>query len=170
MNINLDKYLITKKSKPLLIAELSCNHCGSLNLAKKIIKEAKKQGADFVKFQTYEPGTMTLKSKKEDVIRHGEAVGIGMLCEIYYIEGKSKNFDLLKSLLLKYELPTNINKFIGVKNKRNISNQIFKNIFLDKKRINKFPRIIKIIKIGKSKIIEMKNNTRIKQTINKVII
>ena len=47
MNINLDKYLITKKSKPLLIAELSCNHCGSLNLAKKIIKEAKNQGADF---------------------------------------------------------------------------------------------------------------------------
>lgn len=64
MNITLDKYLITKKSRPLLVAELSCNHCGSLKLAKKIIKEAKKQGADFIKFQTYEPGTMTLKSKK----------------------------------------------------------------------------------------------------------
>ena len=46
MNIALDRYLITKKSRPLLVAELSCNHCGSLILAKKIIKEAKMQGAE----------------------------------------------------------------------------------------------------------------------------
>lgn len=65
MKINLDKYLITKNSRPLLIAEISCNHCGSLKLAKKIIKEAKLRGADFVKFQTYEPETMTLKSEKK---------------------------------------------------------------------------------------------------------
>ena len=65
MKINLDKYLITKSSRPLLIAEISCNHCGSLKLAKKIIKEAKFRGADFVKFQTYEPKTMTLKSEKK---------------------------------------------------------------------------------------------------------
>ena len=64
MNIALDRYLITKKSRPLLVAELSCNHCGSLILAKKIIKEAKMQGADLIKFQTYEPETMTLKSEK----------------------------------------------------------------------------------------------------------
>lgn len=64
MKIALDRYLITKKSRPLLVAELSCNHCGSLNLAKKIIKEAKAQGADLIKFQTYEPETMTLKSEK----------------------------------------------------------------------------------------------------------
>ena len=66
MNIALDKFLITKKSRPLLVAELSCNHCGSLSLAKKIIKEAKIQGADLIKFQTYEPETMTLKSEKSD--------------------------------------------------------------------------------------------------------
>jgi len=64
MKINLDKFVISKKSRPLLIAEISCNHCGSLKLAKRIIKEAKKQGADFVKFQTYEPKNMTLKSNK----------------------------------------------------------------------------------------------------------
>ena len=47
--------------------------------------------------------------------------------------------------------------------------EIFKNIFLDKKRIGKYPRIIKIIKLGKSKIIEMKNNQKIKKTIDNVI-
>jgi len=64
MNIILDKHIVTNNSRPLLIAEISCNHCGKLNLAKKIIKEAKFRGADFVKFQTYEPETMTLKSKR----------------------------------------------------------------------------------------------------------
>ena len=38
MKINLDKYLITKNSRPLLIAEISCNHCGNLNLAKKLLE------------------------------------------------------------------------------------------------------------------------------------
>ena len=36
MNIILDKHLVTKNSRPLLIAEISCNHCGKLDLAKKI--------------------------------------------------------------------------------------------------------------------------------------
>ena len=39
---------------------------------------------------------MALQTNKGDVIRHGEAVGIGMLCEIFYNEGKSKNFYRLK--------------------------------------------------------------------------
>ena len=47
MNIILDKHIVTNNSRPLLIAEISCNHCGKLNLAKKIIKEAKFRGADF---------------------------------------------------------------------------------------------------------------------------
>ena len=65
MNITLDKHSISKNSRPLLIAEISCNHCGNLKLAKKIIKEAKLQGADFVKFQTYQPENMTLKSENK---------------------------------------------------------------------------------------------------------
>ena len=65
MNITLDKHTVSKNSRPLLIAEISCNHCGSLKLAKKIIKEAKLQGADFVKFQTYQPENMTLKSENK---------------------------------------------------------------------------------------------------------
>ena len=54
------------KDKPLFIAEISANHNGSIKNAKKLIKDAKKNGADFVKLQTYTPDTMTLKSNKKD--------------------------------------------------------------------------------------------------------
>ena len=37
--------------KPIIIAEIGCNHMGSLNLAKKMIVAAKNSGADYVKFQ-----------------------------------------------------------------------------------------------------------------------
>ena len=112
---------------------------------------------------------MSLKGKNTDILRHGEAVGIGMLCEIYYFEGESKKFYVLKNLLTNYQLPTDLSKFkITIKNKF-LKKDIFKNIFLDKKKIGKYPRAIKLMTIGKSKIAEMKNNKKIMKTINKVI-
>ena len=51
--------------KPFLIAEISANHCGDFNLAKKLIKCAYENGADAVKLQTYTADTMTIKSKKK---------------------------------------------------------------------------------------------------------
>ncbi len=113
---------------------------------------------------------MAIKSKTNDIIRHGEAVGIGMLCEIHYVEGKGKNFKFLEMLLKNYRLPTNINSFVKTKSKKMVLKKIYNNIFLDKKRINKFPRIIELKKIGKSKIFEMKNNKKIMETIKNVII
>ncbi len=47
---------------PFLIAEISANHCGKLNLAKKLICCAKENGADAVKLQTYTADTMTIKA------------------------------------------------------------------------------------------------------------
>lgn len=44
---------IFKNKYPYIIAEIGSNHNGSVNLAKKIIFEAKKNGADAVKFQTF---------------------------------------------------------------------------------------------------------------------
>lgn len=112
---------------------------------------------------------MSLKKNGNELVRHGEAVGIGMLCEIYYSLGKNKNFKKLYNLLIKYNLPTNIKKFISTKNKNIISKTIYKNIFLDKKRINQFPRCIKLNKIGKTQIIELRDNSRIYETIEEVI-
>ena len=39
------------KDKIIIIAEIGINHNGNMNLAKKMITEAKNCGADFVKFQ-----------------------------------------------------------------------------------------------------------------------
>jgi len=57
---------LLSKKKPLLIAEISANHNGSLSKAKQLINCAKKNGADLVKLQTYTPDTMTIPSKKKD--------------------------------------------------------------------------------------------------------
>ena len=38
--------------KIVIIAEIGVNHNGNVNLAKKMIREVKKCGADIVKFQT----------------------------------------------------------------------------------------------------------------------
>jgi len=57
------KKLVSKK--PFLVAEMSANHNGSLSTAKKIIKLAKKYGADAIKLQTYTPSSITLNSKKK---------------------------------------------------------------------------------------------------------
>jgi pseudaminic acid synthase len=53
------------KSKVFFIAEISANHCGNFNLAKKLIKCAYENGADAVKLQTYTADTMTIKSDKK---------------------------------------------------------------------------------------------------------
>ena len=66
------KSFIHKKSGPILIAEISANHCGSLKIAKKLIDDAKKYGADAVKLQTYTPDSMTLNiNKKNFLISNG---------------------------------------------------------------------------------------------------
>ena len=54
------------KKTPFFVAEISANHNGSLLHAKKLIKIAKKYGADAVKLQTYTPNTLTIKSSKPD--------------------------------------------------------------------------------------------------------
>ena len=59
-------------NRPYLIAEISSNHCGSIKIAKKLIKIAKENGADAVKLQTYNADSMTLNLKKENfVIKKG---------------------------------------------------------------------------------------------------
>jgi pseudaminic acid synthase len=54
------------KKTPFFVAEISANHNGSLFHAKKLIRIAKRYGADAVKLQTYTPDTLTIKSNRPD--------------------------------------------------------------------------------------------------------
>ena len=110
------------------------------------------------------------RKNKSDKIRHGEAVGIGLLCEIFYKNGKNKDFIFTKKILESFNLPTNIKKFAKKNESNKLKKNIYENIFLDKKRINKFPRYIRLKKPGNTSISEMKNFKRIKETINKIIL
>tara|TARA_Y100000816_G_C26037834_1_gene543464 strand:- start:12 stop:1019 length:1008 start_codon:yes stop_codon:yes gene_type:complete len=56
-----------KKFNIKIIAEIGVNHDGSLSKAKKLILAAKNSGADYVKFQAFEPDELcVLNSKKAD--------------------------------------------------------------------------------------------------------
>lgn len=50
-----------KLYKPYIIAEAGVNHEGSMDLAKKLIDEAKEGGANAIKFQTYKANTIASK-------------------------------------------------------------------------------------------------------------
>ena len=54
-----------------IIAELSANHGGKIEIAKETIKAAKEIGANAIKLQTYTADTLTLNSHKEDFIIKG---------------------------------------------------------------------------------------------------
>lgn len=52
--------------RPYVIAELGSNHNGDMDLAKKLILQAKEAGADCVKFQSWSKDTIFAKKKYED--------------------------------------------------------------------------------------------------------
>ena len=55
--------------KTFIIAEIGNNHEGSFNNAKKMLKLAKKAGADAVKFQTYSTQEFINPSQKKSFHR-----------------------------------------------------------------------------------------------------
>ena len=57
---------INAESKVFIIAELSANHNGSLEIAIDTIRAAKRAGADCIKIQTYTADTITIDSNKDD--------------------------------------------------------------------------------------------------------
>tara|TARA_B110000263_G_C15310132_1_gene512623 strand:+ start:3298 stop:4341 length:1044 start_codon:yes stop_codon:yes gene_type:complete len=63
--MKIGKRNINKNSPAFIIAELSGNHNGSIEVAIESIKAAKKAGADCVKFQTYTADTITLNHKSD---------------------------------------------------------------------------------------------------------
>jgi pseudaminic acid synthase len=57
-----------------IIAELSANHGGKIEIAIESIKAIKRTGADAVKLQTYTPDTITLDSDNDDFLIKGGTI------------------------------------------------------------------------------------------------
>lgn len=66
--IFIGKKIISKEKPPYIIAEISANHNGSIDMAIKTIQAAKDSGVDAVKIQTYTPDTMTIDVDNKDFI------------------------------------------------------------------------------------------------------
>jgi len=81
-----------KTDGTFIIAELSANHGGDINIAKETIKAAKEIGADAIKLQTYTADTLTLDSDNDDFIIKG-----GTLWD------DRKLYDLYKEAYLPWE-------------------------------------------------------------------
>jgi pseudaminic acid synthase len=75
---------IEQDSPLLIIAELSANHNGSLDLAMETVKAAKRAGADAIKLQTYTADTITIDCDKPDFMVKGGTIWDGKtLYELY---------------------------------------------------------------------------------------
>lgn len=61
-----DKKELANFGKPYVIAELGANHNGDMELAKKLIVQAKEAGADCVKFQSWTKDSVFARKKYED--------------------------------------------------------------------------------------------------------
>jgi pseudaminic acid synthase len=62
---------INTNSAVFIIAELSANHNGSIDVAIETVRAAKRAGADCIKLQTYTADTMTIDCDKDDFVIKG---------------------------------------------------------------------------------------------------
>lgn len=69
--MKINNYKISNKNLPYIIAEFSGNHNGEINNFYKLIKIAKKAGANAIKLQTFKPDELTINSqKKQFIVKH----------------------------------------------------------------------------------------------------
>ncbi len=66
--MKIGNYLINKDSSVFIIAELSANHNGNIQIAIESIRAAKRAGADCIKLQTYTANTITIDSEMDDFV------------------------------------------------------------------------------------------------------
>lgn len=72
------------KNKVLIIAELSANHNGNIEVALESIRAAKRTGADAIKIQTYTADTLTIDCKNDYFkINHGTSWDGEFLYDLY---------------------------------------------------------------------------------------
>jgi pseudaminic acid synthase len=95
--------MVGESSSVLFVAEVSANHLGSLERAKKIVVAAAEAGATAVKFQTYTADTMTLDIESFKVSDEHELWGGRRLHSLYQEahtpwEWHGELFELCRSL------------------------------------------------------------------------
>lgn len=152
-NFKLLKKIITKDSKPYIIAEMSANHNGSLRNAKKLVEAAKYAGADAIKIQTYTPDTMTINSKKNDFIIKS---GIWKNKKLYSLYEKAHTPWEWHKTLFQFARKNNITIFgtpydhSSVKFLKSIKNPIYKIASFE---MNDHELISDVLKTGKPTII-----------------
>ena len=72
------------ENKTFIIAELSANHNGDINIALETVRAAKRAGADAIKLQTYTADTLTIDCKSDYFkINHGTAWDGEYLYDLY---------------------------------------------------------------------------------------
>jgi pseudaminic acid synthase len=75
--MKIGSFEINKQSGVFIIAELSANHNGSLEVAIETIKAAKRAGADAIKLQTYTADTLTIDCDKDDFVLRSNSIWDG---------------------------------------------------------------------------------------------
>ena len=81
--MQIHNYKIDQNSPVFIIAELSANHNGNIEIALESIKAAKRAGADCIKLQTYTADTITIDSNKDDFLIKGTIWNGKNLYELY---------------------------------------------------------------------------------------
>ena len=94
------------EKKCVIIAEAGVNHNGKIELAEKLIKEAKKNGADIIKFQTYKAEKLVSKKARRFWNWKGEIKKKGTQYDSYKrLDGFNKDdYKKLISLCKKYDI------------------------------------------------------------------
>ena len=82
---------------------------------------------------------------------------------------KNKLFLLSEKILKNYNLPTNLNYYNHDVDKQKLVDEIYRGVFLDKKKINKYPRFISLKKIYNPKIKEIEDTGKILEVIKLII-
>jgi len=93
------------KKKTCIIAEVGVNHNGNLRLAKKLIRIAKRSGADVVKFQNFDAKELVTKfAQKAKYQKINTRNNSGQLKMLKKLELKTKDYFELKKLSEKINI------------------------------------------------------------------